>query len=68
MHGATKVTTTTVEGWEETSRIWAAAGESFEIHGIGARHLKFCKAICDAFNYECHLESRNSAAVFVPNA
>jgi hypothetical protein len=68
MSGTTKVTTTRADGWQNIGRRWAEAGESFEIHGIGASHLAFCKALCEAFNYECHYQSheRDSAAVFTP--
>lgn len=68
MSGTVKVTTTRTDGWQDTCRTWAEAGESFEIHGIGASHLAFCKVLCDAFDYECHYESQDhdSAAVFTP--
>jgi hypothetical protein len=64
----TRITTTRIEGWQGICRTWAAAGESFEIHGIGASHLAFCKELCEAFNYECHYQSHDydSAAVFAP--
>jgi len=65
----TKTTSTRTGGWQETCRQWAGAGESFEIHGIGAGHLAFCKELCEAFNYECHYQSHNHdlAAVFAPS-
>lgn len=49
-------------------REWAQAGEMFEIHGIGANHLAYCKELCEAFDYECHYQSHDyeSAAVFAP--
>ena len=68
MSGITKITTTRTAGWQKTCQQWAKAGESFEIHGIGASHLAFCKDLCDSFNYECLYQSqdRDSAAVFAP--
>lgn len=67
MSGITKITTTRTDGWQKICQKWAKAGESFEVHGIGASHLAFCKELCDSFNYECHYQShdRDSAAVFM---
>ena len=68
MSGTIKVTTTRIGSWQATCRQWAAAGESFEIHGTGASHLAFCKELCDTFNYECRYQShqQDGAAIFVP--
>ena len=68
MNWSAKVTTTRVAGWKEVCRGWAEAGEPFEIQGIGARELIFCKELCVAFNYECRFDSKEAAAVFVPVA
>jgi hypothetical protein len=69
MSGTTKVTTTRTDGWQDKCRRWAEAGESFEIRGVGASHLAFCKELCESFNYECHYQSHDyeSAAVFTPS-
>jgi hypothetical protein len=63
-----KVTTTKTEGWQAKCLDWAVAEEYFEIQGIGARHLAFCKELCDIFSYECLYESagKKSTAVFTP--
>lgn len=68
MSGIVKVTTTRVDGWQKVCRKWAETGESFEIHGIGANHLAFCKELCEAYDYECTYRSRDhdSAAIFLP--
>jgi hypothetical protein len=68
MTKSTKVTTTKTQGWQTKCLDWAVAGEYFEIHGVGARQLAFCKELCDTFNYECLYESegKKSIAVFTP--
>lgn len=68
MSGTIKITTTRTDGWQNMGREWAQAGEMFEIHGIGANHLAYCKELCEAFDYECHYQSHDyeSAAVFAP--
>jgi hypothetical protein len=68
MSGITRIATTWTEGWQEQCRIWAAEGESFEIQGIGARHLGFCKDLCGEFDYECHYHSHGHAhaAIMTP--
>jgi len=60
---------TRTEGWQTKCLDWAIAGEHFEIHGVGAKHLAFCKEICDTFGYECIYESagKKSTAVFTPH-
>jgi hypothetical protein len=64
MTKSTKVTSTGVTGWQETSQAWAEGGEHFEVHRMGAKHLAFCKELCVKYNYECNHE--DSIAVFVP--
>jgi hypothetical protein len=68
MSGIIKVTTTRTSGWQTTSIKWAKQREAFEIHGVGASDLAFCKELCEAFDYECEHRSGgpNSAAVFTP--
>lgn len=68
MTKSTKVTTTRAEGWRTKCLDWAVAGEFFEIHGVAARHLAFCKDLCDTFAYECIYEAseKKSTAVFTP--
>jgi len=68
MSGTTKITTTKTEGWQTICQNWAQARESFEIHGIGAKHLAYCKELCDSNQYQCRYQFRNlnSAAVFAP--
>jgi hypothetical protein len=63
-----KFTTTKAEGWRIKCLDWAAAGEFFEIRGVSACHLAFCKELCDIFCYECLYESegKKSTAVFTP--
>lgn len=61
-------TTTTAEGWQQQCWAWARNGELFEVMGVRANHLAFCKELCAAYNYECHYESNaeNSTAIFKP--
>lgn len=68
MSGTTKIATTSVEGWQTMCRQWAAAGESFEIQGVNARHLAFCRDLCRAYDYACHYQSQvgESTALFRP--
>ena len=68
MTKSTKVTTTRTGGWRTKCLDWAGAGEYFEIRGIGAKHLAFCKELCEIFDYECLYESegKKSTAVFTP--
>ena len=68
MSGTTKITTTRTDGWQKRSRKWAQDGESFEIHGIAASHLAFCKELCETFDYECEYQSDGAGptATFVP--
>ena len=70
MSGTTKATTVRSHVWKAKCREWAQAGESFEINGIGAQHLAFCKDLCEEFNYSCDYQShgQNSTAVFNPAA
>lgn len=68
MTGSINVITTRTDGWQKTCQAWAQAGEPFEVQGLGAAHLSFCKEFCDAFNYKCHYDSQDSAAVFVPTS
>ena len=64
----TNMTSTRRLGWQKKCQTWAAAGESFEVHGVGARELNFCRQLCAAYNYECRFDSsdENSAAIFGP--
>jgi hypothetical protein len=56
-------------GWQIICKQWAERGDTFEIHGIGAVHLAFCKELCDTFQYECHYQSHGcDSAVFTPLA
>lgn len=68
MTKAAKITTTKIEEWQQICWAWARSREMFEIEGISARHLVFCKELCAAYNYECHYESANEklAAIFTP--
>jgi len=68
MTRSTKVTTTKADGWQKKCTGWAKAGEPFEVQGVSARHLAFCKELCDDFAYECVYESADKklAAVFTP--
>jgi hypothetical protein len=68
MNETAKFTTTRTDGWQKICRQWAEAGEAFELHGVGAGQLAFCKELCEEHGYECRYESHNSlsAAVFVP--
>ncbi len=68
MTKSTKFTTTRTEGWQTKCLDWAAAGDVFEVHGVGARHLAFCKEICDIFHYECAYESPKRTVVFTPSS
>lgn len=68
MQESMKVTKTSVEGWQAVCRRWAETNEAFELHGVGARHLNFCKELCDVFDYKCEYDSKDHdrAALFVP--
>jgi hypothetical protein len=68
MTKSANTTSTKIGGWQQISWSWAQAGEIFEIEGIGAKHLAFCKELCAAYNYECQYASgsENSTAVFTP--
>jgi hypothetical protein len=68
MEKSVKITTTGTAGWQEKSRKWAHERECFQIRGVKAKHLAFCKELCDEFHYECHYDSTNeySEAVFMP--
>jgi len=67
MSGITKTITTRTGGWQKTCRQWAERGESFEIHGVSASNLAFCKELCEAYNYECRYQSHGiDCAVFAP--
>jgi hypothetical protein len=63
-----KITNTNREDWRQQCHRWAGSGASFEVQGIGAGQLAFCKEVCDTYDYECIYQSndQNLAAVFKP--
>ena len=68
MTKAAKITTTRTEKWQQKCWDWARAGEFFEVQGVSASHLTFCKELCAAYHYECHYDSHHeeSTAFFTP--
>ena len=66
MTQSTKVTRTGADGWQGLCAGWAQAGECFEVQGVGARHLAFCKKLCVDNPYECQYDSAHQVAVFIP--
>jgi hypothetical protein len=68
MTKSAKITTTKTEGWQQICWGWAQSRELFEIKGIGARHLAFCKELCAAYKFECQYESldEKATAIFTP--
>lgn len=56
------------DGWQRKCKQWAQDGEYFEVRGVTAKHLIFCKKLCDEFRYECEYDSGGvfSEAVFSP--
>lgn len=69
MNDLAKTATTRTEGWQAICLQWAQAREPFEVRGISARHLSFCRDLCERFNYKCNYDSgdRQRAAVFFPS-
>ncbi|HEU5395821.1 MAG TPA: hypothetical protein VFV81_01545 [Verrucomicrobiae bacterium] len=63
-----KVASTGRDGWQKRCREWAQDGESFQLHGVTAAELAFCKGLCDEFGYQCDYDSRHplKAAIFSP--
>lgn len=64
----TRLINTGNDEWQKQCREKAQAHEQFEVRGIRARHLAFCKSICDEFHYECEYDSRDPflTVVFTP--
>jgi len=68
MSRSVNIVTAGTEGWQKRCRQWAQDGKVFEVRGVSARHLGFCKKLCDEFRYECHYDSGGefSEAQFSP--
>ena len=56
-------TTTRTQGWQADCWNWAKARMSFELYGIQAQHLAFCRALSSACHVRFHSRRFHDEAV-----
>jgi hypothetical protein len=56
-------TTTRTQGWQADCWNWAKAKMSFELYGIQAQHLAFCRALSSACHVRFHSRQFHDEAV-----